>query len=400
MNVLIVDDIPYVVENMQHGIAWENLGVRHVFPAFNVAQAKAVLQERQIDLLLCDIEMPCQDGFDLIKWCKEQGLDFEYIFLTAHADFDYARRALQLGCFDYILQPAALDDITRTVRLALNKLRDKRNQYALSPSSGRADSSRLSLMEGGLKRLIMNDLGAEKIRHELSALGIEVAEFPLFGGMICRAEQADACPSSLDILLALPILPQVDEKALVSALEPGLFACFVPLYEQEEAGQMSALSRWARAARLLAAKEDRVVGGSPEAVFAFLRKRLSWERPQRAEPPSEGHEDTFSAAFRYIKDHLDRELRRTDVANHVFIHPDHLSRLFKKRTGLSLGDFILKEKMNAASALLIKTNIPVSLIASKVGFENDSYFSQAFRRTFSMSPSEYRAKARQETNEE
>ncbi len=48
----------------------------------------------------------------------------------------------------------------------------------------------------------------------------------------------------------------------------------------------------------------------------------------------------------------------------------------------------------AAQSLLSETNIPVSLIATKVGYSNFSYFSQVFKKYTGMSPVEYRAAKR------
>ena len=50
--------------------------------------------------------------------------------------------------------------------------------------------------------------------------------------------------------------------------------------------------------------------------------------------------------------------------------------------------------MRAAQSLLSDTNIPVSLIATKVGYSNFSYFSQVFKKYTGMSPVKYRAAKR------
>ncbi len=132
MTVLLVDDIPRVVQSVQDGINWGRIGVTQVFSVYSARQAKEILTKEQVDILLCDIEMPYQNGFDLLKWCREQDMDLECIFLTAHADFEYARQALALDSFDYILQPAPLEDIAKAVENAMQRLGEKRlkNQAA------------------------------------------------------------------------------------------------------------------------------------------------------------------------------------------------------------------------------------------------------------------------------
>mgnify|MGYP000798381269 CR=1 FL=1 len=106
MNVLIVDDQPEVVESMAAGVNWTRLGAENVFTAYSVKEAQGVFERDRIDILLCDIEMPPTNGFALLRWVQERFSGVVCIFLTAHAEFEYAQEAVKLGSFDYILQPA------------------------------------------------------------------------------------------------------------------------------------------------------------------------------------------------------------------------------------------------------------------------------------------------------
>jgi two-component system, response regulator YesN len=76
--------------------------------------------------MLCDIEMPAESGLSLFRWVKKKGINVECIFLTAHADFIYAKEAIQLGGFDYILQPARYEDIEQAIVRAEEKIISKR----------------------------------------------------------------------------------------------------------------------------------------------------------------------------------------------------------------------------------------------------------------------------------
>ena len=108
MNVLIVDDLYEVVQGVVDGVNWKMMGIEKIHSAYSVDEAKDVFRNHQIGLLLCDIEMPPYSGFDLLQWMRANGYDAECIFLTSHAEFEYARRAVKLGSFDYILQPATI----------------------------------------------------------------------------------------------------------------------------------------------------------------------------------------------------------------------------------------------------------------------------------------------------
>ncbi len=106
MNVLIIDDQPDVVEGIRLGIDWNFLAVSHIFHAYNSEAAKSVIEQEEVDIALCDIEMPNGSGLELFEWACEAYPDIKFIFLTSHADFAYAQQALKLGGFDYLVQPA------------------------------------------------------------------------------------------------------------------------------------------------------------------------------------------------------------------------------------------------------------------------------------------------------
>ncbi len=106
MRVLIVDDQLHVVNGIAAGIDWDKLGVTETLCAHSAFEARQIFSEHPVDVMLCDIEMPVESGISLYHWVKEQKFATECIFLTAHADFSYAREALRLESFDYILQPA------------------------------------------------------------------------------------------------------------------------------------------------------------------------------------------------------------------------------------------------------------------------------------------------------
>lgn len=95
-------------------------------------------------------------------------------------------------------------------------------------------------------------------------------------------------------------------------------------------------------------------------------------------------------AVAYIRKNIHQNISRMDIADYIYMNPDYLSRLFKKEKNISLTDYIVQEKLKMASAMLRSTNLPVSVIASNIGYTNFSYFTQVFRKSYGMSPSEYR----------
>ncbi|WP_339255522.1 response regulator [Paenibacillus sp. FSL P2-0136] len=126
MIVLIVDDQINIVEGIYSGINWKSIGVEQVLKAFNALEAKEILKSQIVDILLSDIEMPGESGLDLLRWVQEKQYELICLFLTSHADFEYAKEAVQLGGHDYILQPAKYEDIEQSIIQAVRKIKGKR----------------------------------------------------------------------------------------------------------------------------------------------------------------------------------------------------------------------------------------------------------------------------------
>lgn len=128
MNLLIVNDEELTAETMKSDMEWGRYGIDEVFTAYDAEQAKEVIRGEQIDIMLCDIEMPGENGIELLRWVRKEALPIECIFLTCHPSFDYAQEAISLDCQDYILIPAQYEDIGQGIKKVVNRIEEKREE--------------------------------------------------------------------------------------------------------------------------------------------------------------------------------------------------------------------------------------------------------------------------------
>ena len=105
MNILLVDDDAYVLEALQKTLDWETLGIRNVYSAQSVNKARKIIEDIPIHILICDIEMPKENGFELLKWVRDKQYIMKEILLTSYAEFKYANEAIKFGCYAYSLKP-------------------------------------------------------------------------------------------------------------------------------------------------------------------------------------------------------------------------------------------------------------------------------------------------------
>ncbi len=128
MTLLIVNDEKPTANLMRQDIPWKEYGIDTVYTAYDAKQAKLCIEEYSIDLLLCDIEMPGENGIALLRWVREEKKEIECIFLTCHASFSYAQEAIALGCQDYILIPARYEHIGAAVAKVADRIRTRRQE--------------------------------------------------------------------------------------------------------------------------------------------------------------------------------------------------------------------------------------------------------------------------------
>jgi len=96
-----------------------------------------------------------------------------------------------------------------------------------------------------------------------------------------------------------------------------------------------------------------------------------------------------SDATEYIQQNLDKKLLIGDICHAVNTNASTLNFKFRREFEMSIGQFILSERMKKAKKLLIGTTYSVSEIALKCGFDNVYYFSNMFKKMVGVSPTRY-----------
>lgn len=92
----------------------------------------------------------------------------------------------------------------------------------------------------------------------------------------------------------------------------------------------------------------------------------------------------------YIFAHLHEKIQVTDIATHLFLNPNYLTNLFKKEEGITLTEYIMKEKMKLAKNMLTYSQYSFNSIAAYLGFCSQSHLGKHFKSYTGMTLQEYR----------
>jgi two-component system, response regulator YesN len=133
--LFIADDEQLVVETLSAVIDWNAYGIGIVGTATNGKQALERILQSDPDIVLTDIRMPGLNGLELIRVLKEKGHKAECIIISGYSEFEYAKEAIKLEAVDYLIKPAELEEVAKTVSRALKRLERKADATENRPDS-------------------------------------------------------------------------------------------------------------------------------------------------------------------------------------------------------------------------------------------------------------------------
>ncbi|MEY8461955.1 response regulator transcription factor [Streptococcus merionis] len=198
--LLIAEDEPLVRKGIRNLIDYSQFDIHIVEEAADGREAWQIFQEKPIDIVLTDINMPHLDGISLAQLIKEREPRTHVVFLTGYDEFDYALSALKLGADDYLLKPFSKTDVEQILSQILLHLRQAQTEIEVKElvegkhhsSLGQAIQERLSdpnltlknladqlgFSANYLSQLIKNDVG-QPFQHYLIAERIRKAKLLL-----------------------------------------------------------------------------------------------------------------------------------------------------------------------------------------------------------------------------
>lgn len=126
MNLLVADD-EFLIRNGIVSLDWKSIGIAKVLMAFNGLEAKELVDQGVVDILISDIKMPGMSGLELADYIYKNEKPVKVILLTGFGEFEYAKQAIRSHVFDYILKPIVPDGLLESVRHAMQELKKEKN---------------------------------------------------------------------------------------------------------------------------------------------------------------------------------------------------------------------------------------------------------------------------------
>lgn len=172
MNLLVVDDEVITTEVLKERLDRKLLQLDRIYTAYNVTMAKQILEQNQIEIILCDVEMPRANGLELLEWIRERKIETEFLFLTSHEKFEYAFGAVRHGAANYLLKPIDIPKINQALLAVSEKIRKNRQMGEIKEYW---NYRKRKVIRDFWKNTVLGnpETGEAEIQAEIKKLGLE-----------------------------------------------------------------------------------------------------------------------------------------------------------------------------------------------------------------------------------
>ena len=356
--------------------------------------ALELAMEVPVDVYFVDINMPFLNGLQFIKKLKEVRPKALVVVITGYDRFEYAREALKMGTFEYLLKPImedTFDEMIQNVRKKL--LQDCSENKYLEWARNTLLQNRDHLVSNFLQKAMEGHFTEEEIQERSRYLMMEIPEE--FAVTVIRLEyqkasdvkgewnedliffvarnvaneifndldHANSCQDDYGNLVVLsPQIPEPEARQqlaayckLVEGYVPG--KCMAVQKTGSGYGELSAVYQEA----ILGIKEVNGVSNVIKEVKAFVEENY-WK-------------EDFSLQ---------------DASDYVNLSIQYMSKLFRKEMGVTFIDYLTSVRIRKSIDLFQDEELKIYEIAERVGYATQHYFSNVFKKNLGVSPAEYR----------
>ncbi|OCT15403.1 hypothetical protein A8709_15085 [Paenibacillus pectinilyticus] len=120
----------------------------------------------------------------------------------------------------------------------------------------------------------------------------------------------------------------------------------------------------------------------------FLQAKVKSIGLKRQPLISQKHKAAVDFMLGYIHEHYAKDITMDELAGQLFISKNYLNQLFKKVTGETFMNYVIRVRLEKAKALLLEGNLLIYEVAEQVGYQNVPYFSTLFKKYCGINPSD------------
>ncbi|MBN8253428.1 response regulator transcription factor [Priestia flexa] len=377
MKALIVDDEKNVRKVMRQLGEWESVGINEVLEATNGIEALEIIEKEKPGVIFTDIKMPKMSGLQLIERLNQHSYTGKVILVTGYDDYTFMRKAIQLNSFDYLLKPIDPEAFQQVLTKVVDSLEaeQEENEEILAEAKKLRHSQLMT-------SLCLNEGTDTAFLHSIIPEAEEI-DFTLL--YFYQGHQPDPCINELSNEL--------------QARNMG--ATFTFQGEENLYIVLTAKHQWVYVERWISENISipiRLVQDSfssfnqiPE-VFHGLLTALKGNQYRAIRQVDELEAlKRMQEIVAYVEDYYMEDISLQKLSKMFFLTREHISRKFKKETGMTLSKYVTNLRVRQAKQWLLETAETIHSISLMLGYQDEKYFSKLFKKVVGLTPFEYRA---------
>lgn len=360
LRLAIIDDEEETRQIMVNFIDWDTYGITVIGEASDGYAAYDLISSQHPDIVLIDIQMPGMTGLDVLERIRSENLHSPaFIIMSGYDDFEYARKAISLAAVEYLLKPFRPDDIIIAIQKSIKHLELVRNSYqSIAPSI----SPGVSAISGTIDFSLLHYPSQEESRLlDCLKVGTEEAvlsELKTFWHRLCDMNGDNSSRLNCAIILYVEICRFLLERG-ISLSKPYFKNCTDTSKDIAQEIHQALTS-------IVLDSVAQLAKGDISHVYV-------------------------NNAIQYIQAHYNENLSLDNVAREIDLSAPYLSSLFSKVLGTTFINYVQSVRNQKAKELLSGTTMKVYEVAYSIGYDDEKYFSQVFRKAEGLTPSQFRA---------
>nr|WP_275422606.1 response regulator [Paenibacillus mucilaginosus] len=364
-------------------------GVDRVLAAGDGREAMQLLENQPVQLVITDIRMPAVDGLQLAGHIRSAYPETEVYVLTGHAEFDYARQAVQYGVADYLLKPLSKKKLEEIYSTSYGKYRQRKEVRQVDAIRHRA------LLEKRIHDLLHDvplpdfDRGLIPPYEKIVLVSFSTKDLQSLGEASVRYFIRGCAEEAFNRLG--PAVVCVENRLVTIVL-------FSPREDK------AAWEREVRETAVWMEEKLRVpvktgYGGCTDDIkdlsLMYIRSMAALGFTELSRRGDAGGKlaPVVRALLGYVHREYAGAAQLTDFAQNHQINPNYLSNLFHQETGMTYSQYLTQHRLTEAKRLLRETQLKIYEVCEKVGYKDPAYFSRLFKTVEGQSPNDYRASA-------
>lgn len=179
--VLLVDDELLDLEGLARFMDWVGLDMEVCASAASGFEALETLKSQAVDIMVTDIKMPIMSGIELARRALELVPQLKIIFVSGYEDFHYARQAISLNAFGYVLKPVDDEELRKALAEVKAELDQERERSHLELYFSESQSH---LRQELLQQLLEGTPETDNVLSLLESIGMPWQSLRLYAAVL------------------------------------------------------------------------------------------------------------------------------------------------------------------------------------------------------------------------